>query len=119
MDEERIRNGIHIPRGTNYCISLTVKNENGNTHYDEDDVIKLNVKLDPEDTTACITKTASYSTDDECYYITLAPEDTAGLIQDERYWYDIGLQTYDGEFYMIVEASPFYVERAISKKVTT
>ncbi len=110
---------INIPRGTTMSIGLVIIDENGNTHYDPEDVVRMWVRHDPEDASPVIQKTATYDTDEECFIIALTPADTADLIQDERYWYDIGLQTDSGEFYQVIETAPFNVLRAITRKVTT
>ena len=50
-------------------IGLVIIDENGNTHYDPEDVVRMWVRHDPEDASPVIQKTATYDTDEECYII--------------------------------------------------
>lgn len=112
-------NEIYIPKGTTCKIYVSIE-ENGEPYEPESgDVVRFGVKLEPEGTNFDISKTADYDSETGQYVISLAPADTAGLQMDERYWYDIGLQTADGDYYMIVRASYFYVTKAITGAVTT
>ena len=49
------------------------------------------------------------------YLISLKPEDTQKL-EFKDYRYDIGLQTNDGNYYMLVLCSPFVVNKAVTAK---
>lgn len=111
---------INIPRGTTMCLGIEIKNEDGTAYTPANgDVLRFGVKLDPTEATYVISKTGTYDSSAGYYTVDLSPEDTASLAMDERYWYDAGLQTADGDYYMVVEASPFNVHRAITKKVTS
>lgn len=112
-------NAIDIPRGTTHTIEITLYDESGNRYVrTSGDIVRFGVKHNPDDATCVISKTGTYNLGN-FYTVTLSPEDTANLIMGEQYWYDIGLQTASGDFFQVVEVSPFNVKRAITKKVTT
>ena len=111
---------INIPRGTTMCLGIEIKNEDGTAYTPASgDILRFGVKLDPDDNSYVIGKTGDYDSTRGCYTVMIEPEDTASLLMDERYWYDVGVQTADGDYYMVVEASPFNVHIAITKKVTS
>lgn len=111
-------NVIDIPRGTTHTIEIKLYDDSGNRYTPANgDVLRFGVKHSPDDAECCISKVGVY--DSGSYTITLAPEDTANLMMDERYWYDIGLQTASGDFFQVVEVSPFNVLKAITQKVVS
>ena len=79
--------------------------------------MRFGVKRDEKSDSFVISKTAQYDSENDCYSVELSPEDTAGL-DFGRYWYDVGLQTDDGDYYMIIPASRFNITSAITRKVT-
>lgn len=112
------KNELHIPRGTTQTLSVKIYWDDGSVYEPQDgDVVRFGVKLARNLSGYAISKTAVYDGDNEEYVISLAPEDTASLGFD-RYTYDIGLQTSDGDYYMIIEAAWFYVDTAITGKVS-
>ena len=56
-----------------------------------------------------------YDSSTGSYVIALDPEDTSELAADERYWYDVGLETSTGDFYLLIDSSYFNVQKAITK----
>lgn len=108
---------MDVPRGTTQLIRISLSDPDGSERdYNEADTVRFGVKSDANDDEFVISKTAAYDTTKKCYVVDITPEDTAGLLFD-RYWYDIGLQTSDGEYFMLIEASEFNLTRAITKKV--
>ncbi len=108
---------MDVPRGTTQLIRLRLSESDGSERdYTEADTVRFGVKSDANDDEFIISKTAVYDTEEKCYVVELAPEDTA-LLPFDRYWYDIGLQTSDGEYFMLIEKSEFNLTRAITKKV--
>ncbi|CDC39040.1 unknown [Clostridium sp. CAG:352] len=51
----------------------------------------------------------------EGYGIYFVPSDTLNL-EHKNYFYDVGIQTSDGKYYMTTECSIFKVRRAITSK---
>ena len=49
------------------------------------------------------------------YLFSLKPEDTKGLPSD-TYYYDIGLQKANGEFYQVIPTGIFKINPAITEK---
>ena len=107
---------ISIPRGTSYNFAVRVAYDDGTDYpYNAVDVVSFGVKLTPETDTYIIAKTLSYDSTSGCYTAALEPEDTASLVMDERYWYDVGISTSAGDFFLLIDTSPFNVQRAITK----
>ena len=114
-----MHNELRIERGTSQMLALTVYYEDGTDYIpQEGDVLRFGVKLDKNQSTYDIIKTGSYDTDAQEWIINLTPSDTAEL-EFGRYYYDIGLQTSEGEYYMVVKASWFWVDTAITGVVTS
>ena len=114
-----LNNNINIPKGTSASISVTVCYADGSPYpYNAADTVRLAVKHDVNQPTADLSKTAVYDPDTAAYIFTFAPEDTAAMLFD-RYWYDVGLQTADGDYFMIITKSEFNITPAISQKVVT
>ena len=111
---------ISIIRGTTNAFSLTIEDENGEPYTLKDnEKIIFGVKSNAENSDYDICKIVTASEEvDGAYIINLMPEDTAGL-QFGRYFYDVGLQTADGNFYMIISCSEFNICKAITAKEAT
>lgn len=114
---------INIPRGTSFSFGIVIQTDNG-TEYElqNSDLIRFGVKKSTRSSTFLIYKTltsADYDTENECYVLNIVPDDTIGLTENERYFYDIGLQTAGGDYYMIIPASRFNVMPAVTERVTT
>ena len=112
-------NEINIPRGTSLPIGIRITNSDGTAYEPQNnDVVRFGVKRDEKSDSFVISKTAQYDNENDCYVVELSPEDTITL-DFGRYWYDVGLQTDDGDYYMIIPASRFNITSAITRKVTT
>lgn len=112
-----MHNEIRIPRGTSRSLGIRPKNRDGSIReYDPGDIVRFGVKKIADTDIFSVKKTAEYNPELGLYVIKLVPEDTVNLGNDENYWYDIGIQTSDGDYYMLVEAALFYVGKAITGK---
>ena len=110
------KNNISMPRGTSLSVSIKIYNFDGTSYELSDtDVVRFGVKLDKNESNYRIVKVATYDTENDCYVFEINPEDTAELPFD-RYKYDVGLQTVDGRYYMIITAADFNVTTAITAK---
>jgi outer membrane lipoprotein-sorting protein len=113
-----MENELDVPRGTTYSFYVIITYEDGTPYpYNENDMVFFGVCFDDSDE-LLISKTADYDNENNCYVVNLTPEDTQNMIVGERYWYDMGLQTIDGDFYRIIEATLFNVKRSVTRKVT-
>lgn len=107
---------ISIPRGTSYNFAVRVVYDDGTDYpYNAVDAVSFGVKLTPESDTYIIAKAAVYDSTAGNYIVALEPEDTASLVMDERYWYDVGISTSAGDFFLLIDTSPFNVQRAITE----
>lgn len=108
---------LHIIRGTTNAFSLTIEDENGEPYILNDgEKIIFGVKSNAENSEYNIVKIlTSADVVDGAYIIKLAPEDTKNLLT-ERYYCDIGLQTAEGDYYMIIPCCNFYIDKAITQK---
>lgn len=108
---------MQIVRGTSMTLLLTIQNEDGSIYtLKPDDKLIFGVKLEPEKSDYVLKKIIT--ADDQknnSYIISFKPEDTQKL-EFKDYRYDIGLQTADGDYYMIIPFSPFVVEKAVTQK---
>ena len=101
---------FEIVRGTNMDIEYIIYYEDGSIYnLREDDVNSDNSKY--------IIKKIATSKDkiNEGYGIYFVPSDTLNL-EHKNYFYDVGIQTSDGKYYMTTECSIFKVRRAITSK---
>lgn len=108
---------LEIIRGTTMSFLLTVKNDDG-TNYTLSDGEKIifGVKLEPEKGDYIIKKViTSENAQDNGYIISLKPEDTQQM-DFKDYRYDIGLQTTEGDYYMLVTCNQFIVNKAVTAK---
>lgn len=108
---------LHIIRGTTNAFSLTIEEKNGEPYVLKDgEKIIFGVKYNAENSEYDIVKTlTSADVVDGAYIIKLAPEDTSNL-PTERHYCDIGLQTIEGDYYMIIPCCDFYIDKAITQK---
>lgn len=111
---------ISVIRGTTNDLSLNIEDENGEQYTLQDgEKIIFGVKSNAENSDYDIVKTlTSADMVDNAYTIKLIPDDTLGL-PFGRYYFDIGLQTADGDYYMIVPCDEFCVCKAITAKEAT
>ncbi len=108
---------ISIIKGTTNKFALTITDADGKPYaLQNGDKIIFGVKLNSESSDYLLVKrlTKADVTDGACM-ISLVPEDTAALTHG-RYFCDIGLQTADGDYYMVVPCCEFYINRAITQK---
>lgn len=111
---------ISIIRGTTNEFSLSIKDESGEQYtIESSEKIIFGVKENAENSDYNIVKVLT-STDvvDDTYTIKLTPEDTAEL-PFGRYYFDVGLQTADGDYYMIIPCDEFCICKAITVKEVT
>lgn len=108
---------INIIRGTTNDFSLSIEDENGEQYTLKDgEKIIFGVKSNAENSDYDIVKTlTSADMVDNAYTIKLTPTDTAELAFG-RYYFDIGLQTADGNYYMVIPCSEFYIKKAVTSK---
>lgn len=111
---------INIIRGTTNDLSLSIEDENGEQYTLQDgEKIIFGVKSNAENSDYDIVKTlTSADMVDNAYTIKLIPDDTLGL-PFGQYYFDIGLQTADGDYYMVVPCDEFCVCKAITAKEAT
>lgn len=111
---------LSIIRGTTNDLSLNIEDENGKQYSLKDgEKIIFGVKENVENSDYNIVKTLT-STDivDGICTIKLTPMDTVELAFG-RYYFDIGLQTANGDYYMIVPCDEFYICKAVTQKEAT
>lgn len=113
---------INIIRGTTNDLSLNIENEKGEQYTLQDgEKIIFGVKENAENSDYNIVKTltsADADVVDGICTIKLTPTDTAEL-SFGRYYFDIGLQTANGDYYMIVPCDEFYICKAVTQKEAT
>ena len=108
-------NKIETPRGTSLKFSAPAPD---GYERNENDIARFGVKRTENSNDFEIEKEITeYDAETNCYIVRLTPEDTN--IETGRYWYDVGLQTADGSYYMLVKANRFNITSAITKKVVT
>lgn len=108
------KNTIDIPRGTSQKIAVKISNPDGTPYQHSDtDIVRLGVKQDRYESECLIEKTGTYDTENDRYVFSFVPADTAELPFD-RYQYDIGVQTKDEDYLMVIRSSTFNVTTAIS-----
>lgn len=108
---------LSITRGTTMSFLLTIQNDDGTIYYLKDgEKLIFGVKFDIESDEYLIKKIIiAENREENGYLISLKPEDTQKL-EFKDYRYDIGLQTNDGDYYMLVLCSPFVVNKAVTAK---
>lgn len=108
---------LEITRGTTMSFILTIQNDDGTLYrLKSGEKLIFGVKLDPERGDYLIKKIITEENiQDQGYLISLKPEDTQNM-DFKDYRYDIGLQTNDDDYYMLVPCSPFVVNKAVTAK---
>ena len=111
---------INIIRGTTNDFNLNIEDESGEQYtLKTKKKIIFGVKENAENSDYNIVKTlTSADIVDGICTIKLTPADTAQLAFG-RYYFDVGLQTADGDYYMIVPCDEFYICKAITAKEAT
>lgn len=108
---------IKIIRGTTNIFDLVIFDNSEQAYELKDgDKIVFGVKKNPESANYDIKKiiTAKVSNVGNIT-IKLSPEDTQKL-PFGRYYFDVGLQTSEGNYYMVIPFSTFIVGKAITQK---
>ena len=102
-------NEIVVCRGTSFTRSLQIFVKDGENFtpyvHSQGDIVTLTVKHNVLQSGYDIRKTASFDSATDTYTFEFTPSDTENLAPD-RYYYDIGLQTGD-DFYIIVLMANF------------
>ncbi len=108
---------LEIIRGTTMSFLLTIQNDDGTVYkLNDEEKLIFGVKLDPEKGDYLIKKIITTENEqDNGYIISLKPEDTQNM-SFKDYRYDIGLQTPEGDYYMLVSCSQFIVNKAVTAK---
>lgn len=107
--------GIDMVRGTTVPISLEITDENGTPYaLKSGEKILFGVKRHATDDAALFVKAAVAGDEIGTYVVTIYPEDTLEL-EAAKHYYDVGLES-GGNYYNIVEPSPFMILPNITKK---
>ena len=108
---------ISIIRGTTQSLFITITDEAGEIYkLQNGDVLRFGIKRSWQDTDYDVHKEiTSDNLQDDGYIIALAPEDTLNL-PAENYYFDVGLQTADGGYYMVIPCSRCVIMPAITQK---
>lgn len=111
---------INIIRGTTNDLNLSIEDENGEQYTLKDgEKIIFGVKSNAENSDYDIVKTlTSADMVDNAYTIKLIPEDTSGL-PFGQYYFDVGLQTASGDYYMIIPCGQCLILPAVTQKEVT
>ena len=111
---------LKIIRGTTQSLLITIIDEAGDVYKLQDgDVIRFGIKRNWQDTDYDVCKEiTSDDTQNDEYIIALAPEDTLDL-PAENYYFDVGLQTANGDYYMIIPCGQCLILPAVTQKEVT
>lgn len=111
---------ISIIRGTTQNLLITITDEVGEIYkLQNGDVIRFGIKRNWQDTDYDVCKEIiSDDTQNDEYIIALAPEDTFNL-PAENYYFDVGLQTASGDYYMIIPCTQCIIAPAVTQKEVT
>lgn len=111
---------LKIIRGTTQSLLVTITDETGETYkLQSGDVLRFGIKRNWQDTDYDVCKEiTSDNMQDNGYIIALAPEDTLDL-PAEGYYFDVGLQTADGDYYMIIPCDKCVIAPAVTQKEVT
>lgn len=108
---------LEIVRGTTIEFLLIIKDQDESIYtLKANEKLIFGVKLEPEKGDYILKKViTSKNKHGDGYLVSLKPEDTQDL-EFKDYRYDVGLQTADGDYYMVIPFSPFIVEKSVTKK---
>lgn len=110
---------MRIVRGTTLSISVTIYDDNGEIYeLQSEDKVIFGVKQNVDSTEYDIKKIVTEADSEGNCVITLEPPDTEGLAFG-GYYFDVGLQTAGGDFYMVVECDEFIVAKAVTSREVT
>lgn len=110
---------ITIRRGTTNEFVVALTDENGSAYsISEDDKLIFGVKKTIKQNDYIFSKTVEASAYDELkggYVVSLIPEDTQELAFGD-YVYDVGLQTAEGEFYIVCPCDTFTIADTVTER---
>ena len=111
---------LEITRGTTISFILIIQNDDGTIYHLKDgEKLIFGVKFDIESDEYLIKKVITAENREENgYLISLKPEDTQKM-EFKDYRYDIGLQTADGDYFMIIPCSQCIITPAVTQKEVT
>lgn len=111
---------LKIIRGTTQSLFITIIDEAGGTYKLQDgDILRFGIKRNWQDIDYDVCKEiTSDNTQNDEYIIDLAPEDTLDL-PAENYYFDVGLQTGDGNYFMIIPCTQCIITPAVTQKEAT
>lgn len=106
---------ISMIRGTTYSFILSIRDEDNLPYIaPQSNIIRFGVKRNPEDSSYIIVK--EQNGDENLtgeYSFVINPDDTLHL-KFGTYFYDIGLETDNGDYFMVIECSPFNIKKNIT-----
>ena len=107
---------IQIFSGTTFYGKITLTNEDDELFLlSENDKIIFGVKQNSECTEYDIKKVLTFNNEiNGSYPFVLSAEETA--LYPCKYFYDVGVQLEDGDFYIVVPCSEFNVKRTVTQK---
>lgn len=118
-----IENILHFEKGTTSTIAVQIVQDDGTVYSPEQgDSCKLKISRNVNQNVPDVSITGSYDSENDCFTFQFEPEDTStlmALLPYTRYWYDVTLQTNEGDFYRVITASPFLLHPGIGRKETS
>lgn len=105
---------IEIVRGTSNSFGIELMNGDGNPYtLAEGQSLVFGLKRNERDSETIFKKIISEYIN-EAYYLEISPADTMEL-DVGQYYYDVGLQEGDSDFYNVIECSPFRITPNVTK----
>lgn len=106
---------LSITKGTSFAVGLEIFASDGTAHIvNAGDTIRFGVKSNLTDSNYLIEKNVSGTGSNKCT-ISLIPAETA-ILNAGTYYYDIGLQTSSGGYYIVVPVSKIIVTLSVTSK---
>ena len=99
-----------IIQGDTTVISVSITGH----EYNENDIVRFAIAPDM-DSSPVISKTMSYDSQTSEYTVELSAAETAHLTANDRYWFDIGIQTSEGKYYRAVPCTEIWVVPGITE----
>ena len=100
---------ITMIRGTSATFSLTIEDESGNPYtLQADEVLRFGIKTTPTDSQYIFSVDFNVPDTDGSYSFSISPADTENL-SFGSYWYDVGLQSGEDDYWNVIPASAFYL----------
>ena len=110
---------LKLIRGVTQSIAITITDDDSNIYkLQSGEVLRLGIKRNPQNAEYDIKKeVSSEALYGDSYVINFAPEDTVNLEPSPEYRFDIGIQTADGDYFMVIPYSKCVIMPAVTKKV--